>query len=775
MADVVIIVGTKRGNERISPAEIKQMCVSEDTLVFIAGKRKFSTRAGDIRTGDAVVGIDKKFNTVNGNVCSVFKRVGHAKKIVLNNGSELVGNNHPVALWDGGWTSSDALKIGDKVCVVSSSTYQEGCVSLREKIREILVKTDGIYCRVVGADLENLKKMKTKHIASVCGIEGKSVSKTKKTGIVPCKAALEFGFVPRFLRSKNGSELDLDALRYEDLPWLLGMIATDGNVKYTKTNSGFRLSQRNKDIVDRFAMICRLSGFDGANVRRKKPCKRRNGGIIGEMWECEVCSFPFVKILIALGITPKKTRNLDLSEFIDLKIKDKVNFLSGVIDGDGSFSYNPCSIRICTASRTSAFNLRDMFLSSGIYSGVIKKKGNGSVFGYSCDTEHYIVTIGRKRDVARFRKECSFSVKIPEGIRTDKESRPLRGNCFFSRVRRIEDVGLTNLVNFSVSGCETFVCDGIVTHNCGRAGRKHGGEACVAYILSDEDDTDVLASLENDEGYKVISSFGIPEKVSFHLLPEICSGRTNSLVDAERWYSRSLAFMQGNRVNIETVIKHLVESDAITYNFEPTFLGKISASLYFHPVDVKAWWNNFGEIFEMGLEKDDSAIAWALGNIPMTKIQGDFGANRDVMTSCRNSIPSSLCVSKGCITTITLWWAALGIISSGKMKNQMLGLKNDISRVVQALILIDREEAHWNKESFFKELVWRIKRGIPRSLVELCRMDGMTKGMAVFLESQGIHNKEELRRNLHNLTSEIGENEINILKDVAYGIHGKSD
>lgn len=308
----------------------------------------------------------------------------------------------------------------------------------------------------------------------------------------------------------------------------------------------------------------------------------------------------------------------------------------------------------------------------------------------------------------------------------------------------------------------------------GRAGRKHGGEECVAYIISDEDSSDVFASMEGDAGYEVTSSLWMVDKVAFHLLPEMCAGRVKSVEDISTWYNRSLAVAQGNRVSMDSVIRYLVESEAITNELTPTFLGETAASLYFNPIDLKAWWRNFDEIFSSNLEQDDAAIAWALGNVTTARVTGDFGNQREVLTLCRNAIPPGLTVSQGCMIKTTLWWSALGVVPSGKMKNQMLGLKNDIDRVCQALIRIDKEAAHWGMEAFFKELVWRVKRGIPYPLVELCRLDGVTKGMAQFLDAQGIHNRDELKRSINSLTGELGPDEISILKGVAYGIPRKS-
>ena len=766
MADAVIVVGSKRGRETVPAAEIRQMCVSVDTPVFVAGQRSFAKKASDVGVGEMVVGLDAStMRTVGASVVRVFRSKGLVKRVCFSNGSELVCSHHPLKSWDGGWIDSDDLRVGDRVCVVAASEHQRGLLSLQEKIESVVRGLD-VYCRVEGKDLCRLRSLAKADVARMCGIKEVSVSKVKATGVMRIGVASRMGFGLRYLRSKNGSEMDMQMLRYEDLPWALGMLASDGNVRCDKERTLFRIALRNKEMVARFAEIFRAFGFDNVKMGRRMVEGK------GEMWECVVSSFVFVRILVALGITPRKSRSLDLSALMDLEARDKMGFLSGMVDGDGHVDGKSDKVRICTASRMAAYGMRDMFLSSGIYSIVGKFSGSGSVFGYPCDTTHYVVTVGRKDDVARFAGECGMSFKLPKNVSVKRQTRPLKGGCCWTKVVSVEGLGEQDLVNFSVAGCESFVCDGIVTHNCGRAGRRHGGAECEAYVLVDSEDyAEVEEGMSGDAKFEVSSSMVSCDDLVFHLMPGICSGSICDEAGAEAWYSRGFGAAQGRRPSFKKAFERLVECGAVEFTpvgYAPTPLAGVASELYFHPADVNAWRENFGELFGMGLEMDDAALALALGSVPFMDSPGDFGDHRFVMGMFKEALPGELTAAEGMVAKSTLWWSALGCQPVGRMRNKVLELKADVGRVAKALARLDDAEG-WGRKSFFREMEDRVRRGIPSHLAALCGIDGMTKSRADFLYNLGVKDASGVKEVVSSLDGEVDEDFMGLLRRVANG------
>jgi hypothetical protein len=195
----------------------------------------------------------------------------------------------------------------------------------------------------------------------------------------------------------------------------------------------------------------------------------------------------------------------------------------------------------------------------------------------------------------------------------------------------------------------------------------------------------------------------------------------------------------------------------------------VASTLYFNAADVLAWKNNFSMVFEMGLETDDFAIAWALGNVPVTRSAGDFGKHWEVVGECKGNIPPGLEVMQGSTTTIVLWWSAIGGPSVGKMRNQMLHLRDDFGRLHRALIALD-EVYGWEKEDFFNELKNRVYRGIPSFLAELCKIQGITKSRADYLYNAGVRDRGDIAEMVDNLEGEIDDKFMEVLKAVANGV-----
>ena len=303
-----------------------------------------------------------------------------------------------------------------------------------------------------------------------------------------------------------------------------------------------------------------------------------------------------------------------------------------------------------------------------------------------------------------------------------------------------------------------------ISQMIGRAGREHGKDG-IAYIISEDRDVDI-----SNEQNVANSSLNTVDMVAFHLLPEICLGTVRSIKDANDWYSMTLAYKQGKRIDINEVLKYLIDNRAIHDTIEPTVLGSVSSSMYLNPAAVRQWVDNFDMLFYEGLENNDGAIAWALGNNPYYKASCGFIDNSEIVETCKDMIPRQLHVTTGCVIGVTIWFGTLGIVSCGKMKNNVLSFRDDIGRICKCMVNIDNDRSRWGKNEFFDELIWRVKRGIPKALISLCRIKGVTKGMAQFLDSKGIHSLKEIRENMDSLSCELNEDQIEEIKRVAYGL-----
>jgi replicative superfamily II helicase len=312
----------------------------------------------------------------------------------------------------------------------------------------------------------------------------------------------------------------------------------------------------------------------------------------------------------------------------------------------------------------------------------------------------------------------------------------------------------------------------------GRAGRKHGGFTAKAYVVvEDERIVEVREGLDQGANMDVKSPFGLGDGLFFHIMPEISARRVQDEVSAVKWYTRSLGAFQGRKVKFERIFDKMVVEGAIIRvgdQIRSTPIGEIASDLYFHPGDVQSWKDNFSKVFEMGLENDTAAIAWALGTRYHSNSQGDFGEQRFVIDDFKSDLPFGLDAKSGATIQPVLWWCCMGGPPAGKMRNVMLSLREDIGRIRKALDRIDEDVMHWGKRSFFSDVELMVRKGIGINFLDLCKLPGITKSRADFLYNRGVKDLAGIADIIDNIEDEIDEPFLNLLKELIHGIPRKS-
>ena len=284
----------------------------------------------------------------------------------------------------------------------------------------------------------------------------------------------------------------------------------------------------------------------------------------------------------------------------------------------------------------------------------------------------------------------------------------------------------------------------------GRAGRDHEREGVVEFVV-EESDIGVIDELLQDGATTVVSSMSNPDLLATAILPDICSGVITKHSEAVQWCQRSFCAEPA----LDKALMLLKEVEAIGENFAPTELGKVASAFYFHPADVYAWRENFRVLFDQGLENDEVAPAWALGNVPYDRIVGDLGERREVTSECRSRVPLGMSVMKGSLVNVTTWWYLMGGPSVGPLRLSCLERRKDFGRTKGALMRLGAIE-DWDMSSFIDDLEIRVRRGITPELLPLCRFAGITKGRAAFLFESGITGPEKF----HEAVDKFGDDEI---------------
>ena len=227
-----------------------------------------------------------------------------------------------------------------------------------------------------------------------------------------------------------------------------------------------------------------------------------------------------------------------------------------------------------------------------------------------------------------------------------------------------------------------------------------------------------------------------PDILAMAIIPEIHSGKVSNPKKVEEWGARSFC----PNPPLAKALELLREVEAIEVRndrLETTVVGACAAKFYFHPADVFAWYKNFSTLFELGLENDEVAPAWALGNVPFDRVVGDLKDKRYLATECKTKLPLGFGIMDGSVINVVSWWYLIGGPSPGSIRPACLERRKNFGRFRAALGMLDKN-CGWKMEDFFDELELRVKKGLPPHLVPLCKFDGMTKGRADYLHSLGV-------------------------------------
>ena len=298
----------------------------------------------------------------------------------------------------------------------------------------------------------------------------------------------------------------------------------------------------------------------------------------------------------------------------------------------------------------------------------------------------------------------------------------------------------------------------------GRAGREHDEEGIVELVVG-KDDEGVISEILLEGATVVASSLSNPDILAMSLMPEIYRGNVKTTEAAMVWASRSFC----SDPPLQKAMELLSEVEAIKERegkLEATPIGSCAARFYFHPADVYAWWCNFGSLFEMGLENDELAPAWALGNVPSERIIGDLGERRELASECGSRMPFGLQIMKGSVINVLSWWCLMGGPSPGPIRLAALERRKGFGRYRSALDALN-VAAGWGMEDFFDDLEMRIKKGLVPDLVPLCRFSGMNKERASYLYELGVRAPCDFGLMMGRLDEEIDDDFKQTIENIA--------
>ena len=119
----------------------------------------------------------------------------------------------------------------------------------------------------------------------------------------------------------------------KEMAWVLGIIATDGNIRFDRTCKRLRIGLQDKDI------LIKINRMMESNYPIRKRDFSKYEGLGTWYYELDICRTKICKDLIAFGITPRKSKIIQFP----LIPKDYLyDFIRGVVDGNGCLFINKC-------------------------------------------------------------------------------------------------------------------------------------------------------------------------------------------------------------------------------------------------------------------------------------------------------------------------------------------------------------------------------------------------------------------------------------------------
>ncbi len=298
---------------------------------------------------------------------------------------------------------------------------------------------------------------------------------------------------------------------------------------------------------------------------------------------------------------------------------------------------------------------------------------------------------------------------------------------------------------------------------CGRSGRMGIDTEGDAIILLPDTQSDYLRRKIENPG-DIMSQINDPLIAGFHIIGEVVNKSVQTREDVYKWYGRTLASRQDMNISkeyVDKLVDYLINNNAIREvdgKLIETEVGKACTYFYLRPDMLKDLMENWGKIFQMGIEGNDFVLTRALSRLrlydEMIVSKADKGyiepyhkASKAMESSFGGSTEGQ---SKVGMAYLNMLKGVKGVeVKDGKrVMNPLVslqrGLQSDIERIFQALMYLDAKYTHWGKGTYWNGMAIRIRYGVGAELVDLCRLEGVGGAYAKKLYDMGIRTPIEL-------------------------------
>lgn len=283
----------------------------------------------------------------------------------------------------------------------------------------------------------------------------------------------------------------------------------------------------------------------------------------------------------------------------------------------------------------------------------------------------------------------------------------------------------------------------------GRAGRSYTKPG-KAVILCPSQDCDYADKCLNDETPPVKSELTTVKEVAFHVLPWI--DRVYDEESFQKWYSRSLASIQGTELHWNDVSKYLLETGCINEEYNLTDFGRISVKMYYHPARLCKMKDKLLESEANGNTTELLTLSYIFADehIPLSNVEAWE------LSEYKSSVyGEGYSFSNGELMHGFAYYCAMtGGMVPKWIRHVVSQIRDDMPRLFNALIMIAESEG---LKTLANDLTIASISAIRKVSMDVARTMNefglKRKSSAMELHEMGIDTKEDLKKNEEDVMS----------------------
>lgn len=309
---------------------------------------------------------------------------------------------------------------------------------------------------------------------------------------------------------------------------------------------------------------------------------------------------------------------------------------------------------------------------------------------------------------------------------------------------------IDKVIILGVRRANQLITDHEIGQMVGRCGRSYT-ESGEATLIVPEKDLDTANEYMFGKSKPIASSMFEVENTAFHCTPEIHYGEIYNQETYEKWYSRTLSFVQGKKISWREVREFLLQVECVkeTDDFVClTDLGEISFRFYYPPDRIYWLKDKLQLIVNSGIIKEPAAISWLLAYQHCSIGE----AKADELSEYKSEVNSlGLYFHCGELTEGYAYYCMLSRRKPKWLKHKIEELKKDIERLFGALQQIAKVEDIPVSNALE---VWLqcVRRKLPYELGELSlEFPDATVAQLFELDSISVHRKRDLIKNKHKI------------------------